>query len=86
LPSVTEMFLAQPPIYLMTGRGAPMQLATEAALFRRLCDVHLRPARAVVLIARSAVASQDERVAAAVHSAEGSKGETLHIAGGGGRL
>jgi hypothetical protein len=33
LPSVTEMFLAQPPIYLITGRGAPMQLAAESSAF-----------------------------------------------------
>jgi hypothetical protein len=45
-PSVTEPFLAQPPIYLITGRGAPMQLAAESAPFRRLCDVHLKPAGA----------------------------------------
>jgi hypothetical protein len=53
-PSVTELFLAQPPIYLITGRGAPMQLATEAAPFRRLCDVHLKPAGADVLPVRRA--------------------------------
>jgi hypothetical protein len=74
LPSETELFLAQPPLYLMTGRGAPMQLAVEAAPFRRLCDVHFNPASVVVLIARSARACHDERVAAAFHSAEGSKG------------
>jgi hypothetical protein len=41
----------------VTGTGAPMQLAAEAAPFRRLCDVHLKPVGAVVLIARSARAS-----------------------------
>jgi hypothetical protein len=48
--SVTELFLAQPPMYLMTGRGAPMQLAAEAVPFRRLCDVHLKPAGALFLL------------------------------------
>jgi hypothetical protein len=43
LPSVTELFLAHPPTYLTTWSGVPMQLATEAAPFRRLCDVHLKP-------------------------------------------
>jgi hypothetical protein len=32
-PSVTELFMAQPPIYLITGRGAPMQLAAESNSF-----------------------------------------------------
>jgi hypothetical protein len=86
LLSVTEPFSAQPPMYLMAGRGAPMQLAAEAAPFRRLCDVHLKPVGAVVMIARRAVAIPDENVAAAVHSGEGSKGEHLHIMGGGGCL
>jgi hypothetical protein len=86
LPSVKYLFLAQPPMYLLTGRGAPMQLAAEAAPFRRLCDVYLKPAGAVVFIARSARASQDECVVAAFHSAEGSKGEKLQKASGGGRL
>jgi hypothetical protein len=63
-----------------------MQLAAEAAPFRRLCDVHLKPASAVVLIARSARASHDKRVAAAFHSAEASKGERLQKATGEGRL
>jgi hypothetical protein len=63
-----------------------MQLATEAFPFRRLCDVLLKLACVVVFIARSAVARQDESVAAAVHCAEGCQGETLHIAKGGGRL
>jgi hypothetical protein len=85
VPLVTELFLAQTPLYLMAGRGAPMQLAAEAAPFRRLCNVHLKPAGAVVLIVHSARGSQDERVAAAFHSAEGSKGETLYIAARGGR-
>jgi hypothetical protein len=57
LLSVTELFLAQPPIYLITGKGAPMQLAADAALFRRLCDVHLKPAGADVLTVRRARAS-----------------------------
>jgi hypothetical protein len=61
-----------------------MQLAEEAAPFRRLCDVQLKPACAVVLIARRAVVSQAESVAAAVHYAESYKGEKLHIAAGGG--
>jgi hypothetical protein len=68
LPSVKEMFLAQPPMYLITGRGAPMQLAADAASFRRPCDVHLTPASALVLIVRSARASHVESVEAAVHS------------------
>jgi hypothetical protein len=42
-PSVTEMFLAHPPMYLTTWSGAPMQLVAEAAPSRRLCDVHLNP-------------------------------------------
>jgi hypothetical protein len=29
-PLVTELFLAQPPMYLATVRGAPMELAAEA--------------------------------------------------------
>jgi hypothetical protein len=33
LPSVTELFLAQPPIYSTTGRGAPMQLVVADAIF-----------------------------------------------------
>jgi CBS domain containing-hemolysin-like protein len=87
LPSVTELFLAhQPPIYLITGRGAPMQLAAEAAPFRRLCDVYLKPACADVLTVRKARASHAEMVDAAPHSAEGSAGEKLHKASRGGRL
>jgi hypothetical protein len=74
LPSVTELFFAQPPMYLMTGRGAPMQLAAEAALFRRLCDVHLKHVGAEVFIARRARGRHVERVEAACHSAEDSKG------------
>jgi hypothetical protein len=85
LPSVTGVFLAQPPIYLMTGREAPMQLAAEATHFRRLCDVHLKPAGGVVFVARSARASQAESAAATFHSAEGYKAETLQIAAGRGR-
>jgi hypothetical protein len=85
-PSVTEMFFAQPPMYLMTGRGAPMHLAADAAPFRRLCDVHLKPGGAAVLIVRSARASQAESVVAACQSAEASKGERLQKAVGGGRL
>jgi hypothetical protein len=80
LPSVTELFLAQPPMYLMTGRGVPMQLAAEAAPFRRWCDVHLKPAGGVVFIERSARANHAESVDVAFHSAEGFKGETLQIA------
>jgi hypothetical protein len=64
-PSVTELFLAQPPINLITGRGAPMQLAAEAAPFRRLCDVHLKPAGAAVLTVRRATVSHAEMVDAA---------------------
>jgi hypothetical protein len=85
-PSVPELFLAQPPIYLITGRGAPMQLAAEAAPFRRLCDVHLKPADADVLTARRARASHAETVDAAPQSAELSAGEKLHKASGGGHL
>jgi hypothetical protein len=62
-----------------------MQLAAEAAPFRRLCDVYLKPAGAVVLIVRSARASHEERVAAALYYLEGSTCEMLHIAVGGGR-
>jgi hypothetical protein len=65
--SVTELFLAQPPMHLITGRGAPMQLAADAAPFRRLCDVHLKPAGALVLIVRSARASHVESVEAALY-------------------
>jgi hypothetical protein len=86
LPSVTELFLAQPPMYLMTGRGAPMQLAAEAAPFRRLCDVHLKPAGADVLIVRRARERQAEMVDAAPHSAEASAGEKLKKASESGRL
>jgi hypothetical protein len=64
-PSVTELFLAKPPIYLITGRGAPMQLAAEATPFRRLCDVHLKPVGADELTVRRARASQAEMVDAA---------------------
>jgi hypothetical protein len=35
-PSVTTLFLAQPPMYLTTWSGAPMHLAAEAAPLRRL--------------------------------------------------
>jgi hypothetical protein len=77
LPSVTELFLAHPPIYLITGRGAPMQLAVEASPFRRLCDVHSKPAGADVLTVRRERASQAEMVDAAPHSVEGSAGEKL---------
>jgi hypothetical protein len=76
-PSVTELFLAQPPIYLITGRGAPMQLAAEATPFRRLCDVHLKPAGADVLTVRRARASQAEMVDAAPQSTEALAGEKL---------
>jgi hypothetical protein len=61
-PSVTELFLAKPPMYLITGRGAPMQLAAEAAPFRRMCDVHLKPAGADVLTVRRARESHAEIV------------------------
>jgi hypothetical protein len=54
-----------------------MQLAADAAPFRRLCDVHLKPAGADVLIVRRARASEAEMVDAAPHSAEGLAGETL---------
>jgi hypothetical protein len=64
-PSVTELLLALPPMYLITGRGAPMQLAAEATPFRRLCDVHLKPAGADVLILRRARESQAEMMDAA---------------------
>jgi hypothetical protein len=86
LPSVTELFVAHPPINLITGRGAPMQLAAEAAPFRRVCDVHLKPAGAAVLTVRRARASQAEMVDAAPQSAEASAGEKLHKALGDGRL
>jgi hypothetical protein len=86
LPSVTELFLAHPPINLITGRGAPMQLAADAAPFRRLCDVHLKPAGADEPAARRARASQAEMVGAAPHSVEGSEGEKLQKASGGGAL
>jgi hypothetical protein len=85
-PSVTELILAQPPIYLITGRGAPMQLAADAAPFRRLCDVHLKPGGAAVLTVRRERASHAEMVGAAPHAAEGSVGEKLQKAYGGGRL
>jgi hypothetical protein len=76
-PSVTELFLAQPPMYLITGRGAPMQLAAEAAPFLRLCDVHLKPAGADVLTVRRARESRAEMVDAAPQSAEASTCEKL---------
>jgi hypothetical protein len=86
LPSVTEMFLAQPPMYLMTGRGAPMQLAADATPLRRLCDVHLKPAAAEESIVRSVRASPVESFVAAFHSVEASEGEMLQRVVGGGRL
>jgi hypothetical protein len=85
-PSVMELFLAQPPIYLITGRGAPMHLDAEASPFRRLCDVHLKPAGADVLTVRRARESHAEMVDAAPQSAEASAGEKLQKASGGGRL
>jgi hypothetical protein len=85
-PSVTELLLAQPPMYLMTGRGAPMQMAAEAAPFRRLCDVHLNPAGAEVLTVRSERESQAETVDAAPHLVEASTCENLQKAAWGGRL
>jgi hypothetical protein len=84
-PSVTELFLAQPPIYLITGRGAPMQLAAKAAPFRRLCDVHLKPAGAEVSTVRRARESQAEMVDAAPQSAEAPEGEKLQKAAWAGR-
>jgi hypothetical protein len=45
LPLVTELFLAHSPMYLTTWSGVPMQLEAEAAPFRRLCDVYLKPFR-----------------------------------------
>jgi hypothetical protein len=63
-----------------------MQLAADAAPFRRMNDVHLKPVGAEELIVRSASASHDERVAAAFHSVEASEGEMLEKAIGGGRL
>jgi hypothetical protein len=63
-----------------------MQLAAKAAPFRRLCDVHLKPAGADVLTVWRARASQAETVDAAPQSAEFSEGEKLHKAAGGGRL
>jgi hypothetical protein len=65
-PSVTELFLAHPPMYLITGRGAPMQMAAEAAPFRRLCDVHLKSAGVDVLTVRRARESHAEIVDAAL--------------------
>jgi hypothetical protein len=84
-PSVTELLLAQPPIYLITGRGAPMQLTAEAAPFRRLCYVHLKPG-ADVLTVKRARESEAEMVDAAPQSAEASAGEKLQKASRGGRL
>ena len=86
LPSVTELFLAQPPINLITGRGAPMQLAADAAPFRRLCDVHLKPGGAAESTVWRARVSHAEMVDAAPQSVEGSKGEKLQKASGGGAL
>jgi hypothetical protein len=63
-----------------------MQLAADAAPFRRLCDVYLKPGGAAVLIVRRKRASQAEMVGAAPHAAEGSAGEKLQKASGGGRL
>jgi hypothetical protein len=63
-----------------------MQLAADAAPFRRLCDVHLKPEGAEVLTVRSANASQAESMAAAPHLAEASADEKLQKAEGGGRL
>jgi hypothetical protein len=63
-----------------------MQLTADAALFRRLRDVHLKPEGAEVSTVRSARASQSESVAEAPHSAEASAGEKLQKAEGGGRL
>jgi hypothetical protein len=63
-----------------------MHLAADAAPFRRLCDLHLKPEGAEVLTVRSARASLAESVAAAPHSAEASAGEKLKKAEGGGRL
>jgi hypothetical protein len=59
-----------------------MQLATEAHPFRRLCDVHLKPAGADVLTVRSERESQAEIVDAAPHSAEASACEKLQKAAG----
>ena len=69
-PSVTELFLAQPPMYLTTWSGVPMQLAAEAAPLRRLCDVHLNPLGGVAPTASHASRSQAESVAAACQSLE----------------
>jgi hypothetical protein len=63
-----------------------MQLAADAAPFRRLCDVHLKPVGADALTVRRARASQAEMVDAASQSAEGSAREKLQKASGGGRL
>jgi hypothetical protein len=62
-----------------------MQLAAEAAPFRRLCDVHLKPAGAEASTVRRARESQTEMVDAAPQSAEASEGEKPQKAAGGGR-
>jgi hypothetical protein len=64
-------------MYLITGRGAPMHLAAEATPFRRLCDVHSKPAGANVLTVRRAREGQAESVDADPQSAEASEGEKL---------
>jgi hypothetical protein len=69
-PSVTKLSLAQPPMYLTTWSGAPIQLAAEAAPLRRLCDVHLNPLRVVAPTAVHASRSEAESVVAACQSLE----------------
>jgi hypothetical protein len=62
-----------------------MQLAVEATPFRRLRDVHLKPAGADAQTVRSARASHAEMVDAVPQSAEFSAGEKLKKASWGGR-
>jgi hypothetical protein len=63
-----------------------MPQAAEATPLRRLCDVHVKPARGVAPRALKACSSQAEKVDPACHYAEVSKGEKLHKATGEGEL
>jgi hypothetical protein len=67
-PSITEILLAYPPMYLTTWSRAPMRLAAETALLRWLCDVHLKPFGEAAPMAVYTTESKAEGVAPACQS------------------
>jgi hypothetical protein len=63
-----------------------MQLALEAAPFRRMCNVHLRHGGGVAPMAMYASSTKVERVAYSCQLTKLSEGAELQIAVGGGLL